>query len=583
MFKIDSKIENKFTSLAIKEIFRLLKQILSSKELKNLEIVYPPNQEMGNFSLPCFNLAKTQKKSPLKIAKELSKKIRLKKKGIICEIKNQGPYLNFFVNSEKMAKSILKDIFGKKEKVGENKSGRNKKIIIEYVSPNTNKPLHLGHGRNAFLGWSVSKILKANGYKIIKACLINDRGVHICKSMLAYLEKGKNLLPEEIGIKGDHFVGDYYTMFEDMRKQNPDLEKKARGMLIKWEKGDKKILDLWKKMNNWTLNGIKETFDKIGIKFDKFYFESQIYKQGKDIILKGFKNKQFVKKDKAIVADLKKYNLPDKVLLRSDGTALYITQDIYLIYLKQKDFNPDKIIHIIGSEQDLAQKQLFAIMDILGFKQSKNLYHLSYGMVNVHGGKLKSREGTRVDLDVLIKDLGKMASLEIRARDEKINEVELEKRSQAIALGALKYYILQYDPKTIVNFNPKKSLAFEGHTGPYLQYSYARISGIIKKSKTEINKNVDFSKLRIKQEKELIFLLSKFSEIIKDSGKNYDPSILAKYLYDLAKSFHSFYHICPVLKAKKEIKKGRLLLIYCVAQIIKKGLDLLGIEVLEEM
>ncbi|MEA2088909.1 MAG: arginine--tRNA ligase, partial [Patescibacteria group bacterium] len=574
MFKINSKIENKFTSLAIKEIFGLLKQVLDLKELKDLEIVYPPNQEMGDFSLPCFDLAKTQKKSPIEIAKNLSKKINVKKAGLIKKIENKGPYLNFFVNSEKMAKSILEDIFKKGNKIGENRLGRSKKIVIEYVSPNTNKPLHLGHGRNAFLGWSVSKILKANGYKVVKVCLINDRGIHICKSMLAYLEKGKNLLPEEIGIKSDHFVGDYYTMFEDMKKQNPDIEKKAQDMLVKWEKGDKKILDLWKKMNSWTLEGIKETFNKIGIEFDKFYFESEIYKQGKDIILKGIKNKKFKKQDKAIVADLKKYNLPDKILLRSDGTSLYITQDIFLIYLKQKDFKPHKIIHIIGSEQNLAQKQLFAIMDILKFKQSKNLYHLSYGMVNVEGGKLKSREGTKVDLDTLVKSLGKMASLEIRARDEKINEEDLEKRSQAIALGALKYYILQYDPKTTVNFDPKKSLAFEGHTGPYLQYSFARINSIIKKSNEKINVKIDFSKFRIKQEKELVFLLSRFSEIIKNAGENYDPSILAKYLFDLAKSFHSFYHICPVLTAKKETKKARLLLIYCVGQTIKKGLDL---------
>ena len=583
MFKTNSKIEDKFTNLVVKEIFGLLGKVLDKKDLKNLEIVYSPEPEMGDFSLPCFTLAKTEKKSPVQVAKDLAGKIKLKKTGIIKKVKNDGPYLNFFVNDVKRAEIVLTDIFKKKNKLGENNFGKGKTVMIEYVSPNTNKPLPLGHGRNAFLGFALSNILEANDYKVVKVCLVNDRGIHIAKSMLAYQEKGKNVIPEDIGMKGDHFVGDYYVLFDDMKKKNKKVEDEAYELLRKWEKGDKKTVELWKKMNNWALVGMKKTFKKIGIEFDKLYFESDMYKEGKDIIEKGLKEKKFVKKDKAVTADLSKYNLPDKILLRSDNTALYITQDIYLTYLKYKDYKPEKIIHIIGSEQDLAQKQLFAIMDSLDFKQAKNLHHLSYGMVNVEGGKLKSREGTRVDLDTLIKDLGKMASLEIRARNEKLNEEKLERRSEKIALSALKYYILQYGPKSIVNFNPKESLSFNGKTGPYLQYSYARIKSILKKSGEKIDKKVDFSKLKNKEEKELLNLLGRFSETIKESGEKYDPSVLAKYLYELAKAFHGFYHSSPVLDTDKKTKQARLLLIHSTAEVIKKGLNLLGIEVLEEM
>ena len=582
-YRLNSKIENKFTSLAIKEIFGLLKQAVDKKILKDLEIIYPLEKKMGDFTLPCFILAKSLKKSPVKIAEELSKNIKFKKSGIIREAKNQGAYLNFFINKSKSAELILSEIFLKKDKIGECRIGKNKRVMIEYLSPNTNKPLHLGHGRNAFLGWSASKILKANGYEIIKACLINDRGIHICKSMLAYQKLGDRKTPQSEKIKSDHFVGDYYVLFDKLKKENLEIEKEAQELLQKWEKGDKKVLSLWKKMNGWAVSGIKKTCDELGVSFDKFYFESEFYKKGKDIILKGLKQKKFIKEEGAILADLKKYNLPNKFLLRNDGTTLYITQDIYLSYLKYEYYRPNKIIHIIGNEQDLSQKQLFAILDILKFKAAKNMRHLSYGMVNVEGGKLKSRDGVKVDIDNLLIELKSAAADEIKKRDKKISKKEIERRAKIISLGALKYYILQYGAKNIVNFNPKKSLSFTGKTGPYLQYTYARIIGITKKLKMKIAKSVDFGKLSDNADTNLIFELSKFSSIIKQAGENCDPSILAKYLYELAKIFHNFYHQSPVIQADKETRESRILLIFCVAQVIKKGLDLLGIEVLEEM
>ncbi|MEA2065028.1 MAG: arginine--tRNA ligase [Patescibacteria group bacterium] len=593
-YKLNSKIENKFTYLAIKEIFGLLNKVIGKKNLKELEIIYPPEREMGDFVLPCFVLAKNFKKSPIEIAAELSKNIKLKNSGVICKIKNQGPYLNFFVKNNRTAELVLREIFLKKDKIGENKIGKDKKIMIEYLSPNTNKPLHLGHSRNAFLGWSVSKILQANGYKVIKACLINDRGIHICKSMLAYQKMGNKKTPKSEKIKSDHFVGDYYVLFDKLQNENPEIEKEAQELLRKWEKGDKKVLTLWKKMNSWAISGIKETCKEIGVSFDKFYFESDFYKKGKNIILKGLKQKKFTKEEGAVLADLKKYNLPNKFLLRSDGTALYITQDIYLSYLKYKDYEPNKIIHIIGSEQDLSQKQLFAILDILKFKVAKNMSHLSYGMINVEGGKLKSREGVKVDVDNLLAELKGEAEAEIKKRNKKLNKKEVERRAKIIVLGALKYYILLYGAKNTVNFNPKKSLSFTGNTGPYLQYTYARIIGIIQKSdvgfqisdfRFQISDvvDVDFSKLSDVADTNLIFELSKFSNVIKQAGENCDPSILAKYLYELAKIFHNFYHQSPVLQSDKETKKARLLLIFSVAQIIKKGLELLGIETMEEM
>jgi arginyl-tRNA synthetase len=581
-FKINSKIEDKFTSIVVKEIFESLKNSLDKEDLEKMEVGYPPNKIEGDFSLPCFSLIKKLKNNPTEIAKQLSQEIRIKDNGVISSVKSAGPYLNFFVNKDRQAEIILTSILNKNS-ISSGLERVKERVMIEYVSPNTNKPLHLGHGRNAFLGSALSNILEENNYRVVKTCLVNDRGVHISKSMLAYDKLGQKTTPEKEGIKGDHFVGEYYVKFDELKKEDPEVENIVHEMLKKWEDGDRKINTLWKKMNRWVMDGMKQTLKKIGVSFDKFYFESDMYKEGKDIVLQALHEGKFVKKDGAVVADLSDYRLPDKVLLRSDGTSLYITQDIYLTYLKYKDFEPKKIIHVIGSEQDLVQRQLFAIMDILGFEESKNLYHLSYGMVNVEGGKLKSREGVKVDLDTLIGRLENMAREEIENRNNSLKEKELKKRSEIIALGALKYYILQYGPKTIVNFDPKESLSFAGKTGPYLQYSYARIKSIIKKSGVKISDKVDFSKLNNNEEEELITNLGKFKEVLKESGERYDPSILAKYLYEVAKSFHGFYHTSPVIDADNETKKARLLLISSTAEIIKKGLNILGIEVLEEM
>jgi arginyl-tRNA synthetase len=581
-FKLNSKIEDKFTAIVIKEIFESLGSFLDQEDLDKMEVVYPPNKIEGDFSLPCFPLIKKLKNNPTEIAKQLAEKIKLKDEGVIDIVKPAGPYLNFFVNKDKQAEIILTSILNK-DSISLGLERVKERVMIEYVSPNTNKPLHLGHGRNAFLGSALSNILEENNYRVVKTCLVNDRGIHISKSMLAYDRLGQGTTPQKEGIKGDHFVGEYYVKFDELKKEDHEIEKTAQEMLVKWEDGDREINHLWKKMNKWVMGGMKKTFQKIGISFDKFYFESDMYKEGKDIVLQALYEGKFIKKDGAVIADLNAYRLPDKVLLRSDGTSLYITQDIYLTYLKYKDFDPKKIIHVVGSEQDLAQKQLFAIMDILDFEESKNLHHLSYGMVNVEGGKLKSREGVKVDLDTLIGRLERMAREEIENRNNNLKEGELKRRSEIIALGALKYYILQYGPKTIVNFNPKESLSFTGKTGPYLQYSYARIKSIIKKSGVKISDNINFSKLNNNEEKELITNLGKFKEVLRESGEKYDPSILAKYLYEVAKSFHGFYHTSPVIDADEETKKARLFLISSTAEIIKKGLNILGIEVLEEM
>lgn len=580
MFKINSKIEDKFTELAVKQIFNLLDSQIDKKILEKIEIDFSPNKDLGDFTFSCFVLAKKLKKTPVEIAKDLFNKLKptieKDKKGVIRSLKNDGPYLNFFVDHSKRTEIILtSDIFGSNQE--------KKKYVIEYVSPNTNKPLHLGHGRNAFLGTAVANILEENNGQVTKLCLINDRGVHISKSMIAYLKSGETLTPENSGIKGDHFVGNYYSKFDELKTAEPELEEYAQQMLKDWEAGDRQTIKLWKKMNKWVIDGMEETFKTIGAKFDKFYFESDFYDKGKDIVLKGVADKKFIKKDGAIVVNLDKYNLPEKVLIRSNGTSLYITQDIYLTLLKFKKYNPDKIIHVIGSEQDLAQKQLFAIMDILGLDGSKKLHHLSYGMVNVNGGKLKSREGVKVDLDNLIQELKDSALAEIKNRTKNLPEIEANRRARVIALGALKYYILQYGPKATVNFEPEKSLSFTGKTGPYLQYSYARIQSIIKKSDIKACGNIDYSKLSNNEEKDLIILISKFSEVIKSAGEKFDPSILAKYLYDLASSFHSFYHTSPVVGAEAESRRARMVLITRTAEIMKRGLNLLGIEVLDEM
>jgi arginyl-tRNA synthetase len=544
--------------------------ILSEDEISKL-IEVPPNPELGDYALPCFKLSSLLKKSPQQIAFELKEKLKIP--GI--EVNSNGAYLNFFVDKKQLADNTISLVMEEKDKFGSGKAG--KKVVIEYPSPNTNKPLHLGHVRNMLLGKSVSRLLDFQGNKVIQVCLNNDRGIHICKAMLAYKLFGNNKEPDK---KPDHFVGDFYVLYA--KNESPELEKQVQEMLVKWEAGDKETLSLWKKMNGWALKGFDETYGKFGIKFDKVYNESDHYKEGKKIVLEAF-SKNLLEKDKDgnIVIRLEKYSLPDKVLLRKDGTSIYITQDINLAKLKYEDFKQDISVYVVGSEQNLHFRQLFKILELLSIKAGQ-CHHLSYGMIYLPEGRMKSREGKVVDADNLVADIIGLAKEELRKRHV-LSEEELNKRAEQIGKGAINFFILKYDtPKDFV-FNPKESIALEGETGPYVQYTHARICSIFKKYNEKLPASADFGLLKEKEEQQLVGMLSKFPEAAKEAAESYKPMIVARYLLDLCQLFNNYYHQFQVLNAAADLRDSRLMLLQAVKQVISKGLWLLSIEAPEEM
>jgi arginyl-tRNA synthetase len=569
-----------------KDIEKILKKHTKLSEI-NLEI--PPDSSLGDFAFPCFVLSKVLKKNPNEIAKELAEKINPDK--TIKWVKAVGPYLNFFVNKEQLSEDILKRIFKEKDEYGLQKK-TNKTILVEYPGPNTNKPLHLGHLRNMVLGTSLSKILSANGNLVYDVNINNDRGIHICKSMLAYKKWGKDDSPEtqenqrlsgEPKLKSDHFVGKYYVIFAQKLKENPKLEEEAKELLRKWEQGDKETIDLWKKMNKWALDGFKETYKRFGIKHKKEYYESQIYQKGKEIVKEGLKKEIFKEKDGAIIVNLEKEGYGEKVMLRADGTSVYITQDLYVAKQRYEDFKFDKLIYVVATEQNYHFKVLFEVLKKLKYPFADRLYHFAYGMVNLTTGKMKSREGTVVDADNLLDEMIGLAKKETKKREKTISDKELDKRSEKIAMAAIRFFLLKSDSIKDMLFDPEESISFDGETGPYLQYTYARINSILKKHSGEVDPNADTNLLKEKEEQDLIVMLNNFNDIVKKSGETYKLHIIARYLLDLAQSFNNFYHSFPVLKAKEELMKSRLLLISCIKQVLKNGLNLLGIDVLEKM
>ena len=495
--------------------------------------------------------------------------------------------MNFFIDKEKWFKLTVQAINKAKQKFGNAKVGKDRRILIEYSAPNTNKPQHLGHLRNNFIGMAMANFYFATGYDVVKINLINDRGIHICKSMLAYDNWGENKTPESTKTKGDHFVGKYYALFEKMAIKNPELLDQAQEILEKWEAGDQRIILLWQKMNKWALDGIKETYQRIGVSFDKWYFESDIYKLGRQTILKALKKGLcYQREDKAIEIDLIKDNLDKKVLIRPNQTTVYLTQDIALAQKKYKDFTPHKSIYVVASEQDYYFKVLFRVLEIFGFKWAQDCEHLSYGMVFLPEGKMKSRQGIVIDADDIIDKMNQLAKTEVLKRNPDITPIDVSKRADKIALAALKFFFLKFSPKHSVNFNPVESISFEGDTGPYVLYTYARIKSIIRKDKPadeEIMKKIDYSLLKNKQEIELLKLLSLFEDTIAKARQEHNTGILANYLLKISQKFNEFYHQHKVLKAGFEVKKARIELILAVAHVIKKGLILLGIDTLEKM
>lgn len=482
------------------------------------------------------------------------------------------------------------------------------KVMVEYSSPNTNKPLHLGHLRNNFLGFSVAEILKANGYEVIKANLVNDRGIHICKSMVAYQHFGNGETPESAGLKGDHLAGKYYVKFdieyknqikaliaqgqtEDDAKKNAPLLLEAQEMLRKWEAGDDVVVALWKQMNTWVYAGFEATYKKMGVNFDKFYYESDTYLLGKDIVEEGLAKGVFFKKDNGSVwVDLTDEGLDEKLVLRGDGTSVYITQDMGTADLKYEDFHIDKSVYVVGNEQDYHFDVLFKIMRKLGRSYGPGLYHLSYGMVDLPTGKMKSREGTVVDADDLIQEMIETAEHHTKelGKIEGFTEEQAKELYEILGLGALKYFLLKVDPKKRMLFNPQESIEFQGYTGPFVQYSHARIVAILRKA-VQIGvdfQSPDFSSISELAESEsaLIQMLNEFDRKIKVAADEYAPSIIAQYLFELAKEYNRFYADLPIFHEKDlAIQSFRVALSAHTAKTIKRGMSLLGIQVPERM
>lgn len=476
-----------------------------------------------------------------------------------------------------------------------------KLVMVEYSSPNTNKPLHLGHVRNNLLGYSLAKILEANGNKVVKTNIVNDRGIHICKSMLAWQKWGEGETPEKSGKKGDHLIGDYYVEFDRHYKEElkeleaagkspeeaeeaSELMKEARQMLRKWEAGDPEVRKLWKTMNGWVYEGFDETYRRLGVEFDKIYYESDTYLEGKDLVLNGIKSGiMYRKEDGSVWADLTGDGLDHKLLLRSDGTSVYMTQDIGTAKLRYQDYPIDKMIYVVGNEQNYHFQVLSLILDKLGFAWGKDLVHFSYGMVELPEGKMKSREGTVVDADDLIDKMIASAKEASAERFSDMDAKEAEEVARMVGLGALKYFLLKVDPKKNMLFNPKESIDFNGNTGPFLQYTYARIRSVIRRAE-DFPRCLEADVRPNEKESALIQKLSDFPGVVREAGENYSPALIANYCYDLAKEYNQFYHDYPILKEVNEkVRDLRLLLSEEVGKVLKKAAGLLGMEMPERM
>ena len=478
-------------------------------------------------------------------------------------------------------------------------------VMIEYSSPNTNKPLHLGHVRNNLLGYSLSLIMKANGYKVVKTNIVNDRGIHICKSMLAWQKWGNGITPEKAGKKGDHLIGDFYVMFdkhykdevkqlmaagmsEDEAKEKSPLMVEARKMLQRWEAGDEEVRSVWRMMNQWVYDGFNETYRRMGVDFDKIYYESETYLEGKEKVLEGLeKGIMYRKEDGSVWADLTADGLDHKLLLRSDGTSVYMTQDIGTAKLRYQDYPIDKMIYVVGNEQNYHFQVLSLLLDKLGFKWGKDLVHFSYGMVELPEGKMKSREGTVVDADDLMDEMistARETSAELGKLDGCSAE-EADEIARIIGLGALKYFLLKVDPRKNMMFNPKESIDFNGNTGPFIQYTYARIRSLLRKAaEAGIDYNSDYSIEPGEKEVAIIQKIADFAQVVAEAGKSYSPALVANYVYDLAKEYNQFYHDYSILREENaQVRNFRLKLSEVTGDIIRRATGLLGMEVPERM
>jgi len=605
------KIEDQITSAALAAVKDLYGVEVPEKMI---QLQKTRSDFEGNLTLVTFPLLKTSHKKPEDTAQDLGEYLKKNCKAV-ADFNVVKGFLNLVIAQSAWV-GLLNDINGD-EKFGEKRvTDDSPLVMIEYSSPNTNKPLHLGHVRNNLLGWSLAQIMEANGNKVVKTNIVNDRGIHICKSMLAWLKWGNGITPEKAGKKGDHLIGDFYVLFDKHFKeeckqlqeqyekegmttdeakakaeQEAPLIKEAHAMLVKWENNDPEIRALWEKMNSWVYAGFDETYKALGVGFDKIYYESNTYLVGKKKVEEGLKKGLFIRKDdNSVWADLTNEGLDQKLLLRKDGTSVYMTQDIGTAEMRFNDFPIDKMIYVVGNEQNYHFQVLSILLDRLGFKWGKDLVHFSYGMVELPNGKMKSREGTVVDADDLVASMienAKTLSEDKVNKLEGITEEEKNEIARIVGMGALKYFILKVDARKNMLFNPEESIDFNGNTGPFIQYTYARIRSILRKAEAQnitlpdtLNDDAPLNEKEIA----LIQKLNDFSVAVAQAGVDYSPSGIANYCYELTKEFNQFYHDYSILNADTEAEKiTRLVLAKNVAKVIKNGMALLGIEVPERM
>ena len=598
------KIENKIAEAVISGIKTLYGQEVPAQ---TVQLQKTKKEFTGHLTLVVFPFLKISHKKPEETAQEIGNYLKAEIPHVVSGFNAVKGFLNLVISPESWTE-LLTDMHQDEHFGLTAATEASPLVMIEYSSPNTNKPLHLGHVRNNLLGNALARIMSANGNKVVKTNIVNDRGIHICKSMLAWLKYGNGATPETTGIKGDHLVGDYYVAFdkhykeevkeltdkgmsEEEAKNEAPLIKEAREMLVKWEQGDPEVRALWRKMNEWVYKGFDETYKALGVSFDKIYYESDTYLEGKEKVMEGLEKGLFYRKeDGSVWADLTAEGLDEKLLLRADGTSVYMTQDIGTAKLRFRDYPIDKMIYVVGNEQNYHFQVLCIVLDKLGFEWGKSLVHFSYGMVELPNGKMKSREGTVVDADDLIAEMIAGAK---KMSEDKINkltdlsEEEANEIARIVGLGALKYFILKVDARKNMLFNPAESIDFNGNTGPFIQYTYARIRSILRKAAEaglDIPDTLPADTEVSEKEIGLIQMLADFPAVVRQAGSDYNPSCIANYCYDLVKEYNQFYHDFSILHEEDEKKKlFRLVLSANVAKIVRTGMGLLGIEVPERM
>ena len=586
-------------SVLVKEAVKTLYGVEAEDTQIQLQKTRPEFE--GNLTVVVFPFVKLARKAPAQVATEIGEKLMADGSGLIARFNAVQGFLNLVIDDAFWVKQL--EAIDAEADYGQ-QPDRNQLMMVEYSSPNTNKPLHLGHVRNNLLGYSIAKIQEANGWKVVKTNIVNDRGIHICKSMLAWLKFGNGETPETSGKKGDHLIGDYYVRFdkeykvqiaelmakgldEETAKKEAPLMLEAQEMLRKWEANDPEIRALWAKMNEWVYAGFNETYQRMGVSFDKIYYESNTYLEGKSEVEKGLAAGQFYRReDGSVWADLTKDGLDEKLLLRSDGTSVYMTQDIGTAKLRFQDYPIDKMVYVVGNEQEYHFKVLSILLDRLGFPFGKELVHFSYGMVELPNGKMKSREGTVVDaddlMDKMVEDAKEISKDKVNTL-QGITEAEADEIARKVGLGALKYFILKVDPRKNMLFNPAESIDFNGNTGPFIQYTYARIQSVLRKADS---RDLEISTSRQLEEKELALIqrLCEYPSVVRNAGDDFSPAVICNYAYALACDFNSFYHDLSILNEKDEQKRSlRLLLAKNVAKVLQSAMALLGIEMPDRM